>query len=310
LEAGITDQSLIHRLAPDRLVRLYRTNSEAGETVDFVPTAETRKWVAQLDSYNRFIAVQNVEIALTPADTSRLAGRMNESRKRGLPRLVRPDVIKTNLYRQFNEGSFGQGGRLYGAWWISCPKELRHLIGLNGKATVELDYSGCAIRMLYHEQGKECEADPYYLEALDACEQANGFPKGHFREDIKRMTQALINGRDGGHGELIRLAAGRSFKPHFSRPEVMGMIKDRHSDIANTFQTGAWGRLQRADSDIALAVVTNLTKIGIVALPIHDSFVVTKDDEAHLNREMVECYTDRFGYKPVINKNGRIGLSK
>ena len=44
---------------------------------------------------------------------------------------------------------------MYGAWWITVPKALRRKITINGKPTVELDFSGCAIRMLYHERGLE-----------------------------------------------------------------------------------------------------------------------------------------------------------
>jgi hypothetical protein len=52
--------------------------------------------------------------------------------------------------------------------------------------------------MLYHENKEECEGDPYFLNAVVACERKNDLPNRHFREDVKRMTQALINGRKAG----------------------------------------------------------------------------------------------------------------
>jgi len=171
---------------------------------------------------------------------------------------------------------------------------------INGKQTVELDYSGCAIRMLYHERNEEYEGDPYMLATIDACERNNGFGKGHFRDDVKRMTQALINGREGGHGERVKLDHDHSFKPYYTRGQVMAMIRAKHAPIAHTFQTGAWGRLQRAESDIALEVITNLKAKGIVALPLHDSFIVAKGNEVALKQEMIDCYLNRFGYKPII----------
>jgi hypothetical protein len=304
-KAHVSQQSLFYRPPPERLIRVYRTNSDDGETVDFEATAETRQWSDRLDAFNRFLAEQEIGIALTQAQADRLTTRMNEERPHGTPPLIRPDLIKTDIFRQFNGGAFEQGGRLYGGWWINCPKELRPLITINGKPTVELDYSGCAIRMLYHENKEECEGDPYFLDAIDACERKNDLGEGHYREDVKRMTQALINGREGGYAERARLERGRSFRPYFKRPALMAMIREKHRTISHTFQTGAWGRLQRADSDIALEIITNLKAQGIVALPVHDSFLVMSGDEPALRKEMIDCYFNRFGFNPVIKGIGQ-----
>jgi hypothetical protein len=304
MEAGISQQSLIYRLPPERLIRVYQTNSEDGETVDFEHTDATRRWSDRLERFNAFLSQQEIGIVLTPAEADQLTARMNEKREKGTPRLIHPDLIRRGLYRQFNGGSFERGGRLYGAWWINCPKELRPRITINGKPTVELDFSGCAIRMLYHENEMECEGEPYFYEAIDACEREHGLPEEYFREDVKRMTQALINGRKGGFAERIKLPPRHSFKPYFTRPQVMTMIREKHAAIAHEFQSGAWGRLQRADSDIALEVITNLKAQGIVALPVHDSFLVASENEAALKKEMIDRYFNRFGFNPVIKRVG------
>lgn len=300
MNARIGDRNLIYRLSPERLVRVYKTNSKDGELVDFDLTGEAQEWIERIDAYNGFVAQRQIGIDLSTAETVRLTARMNQERKKGVPPLVRPDLIRKGVFRQFNNGSFEAGGRLYGAWWINCPKDLRPRITINGKPTVELDFSGCAIRMLYHENKEECEGDPYFLDAIDVCQRDNDLPKDHFREDVKRMTQALINGRKGGRAERIKLPDRHSFKPYFTRGQVMAMIMAKHVRIAHTFQTGAWGRLQRADSDIALEVITNLRIKGIVALPVHDSFIVAKGDEHDLNKQMIDCYLNRFEYNPVI----------
>ncbi len=256
-QAGITERNLSHRLPTARLVRVYKTNSKDGVLADFDQAGEARDWIEKLDAWNGFVAQQQIDIELSNAQKTHLTARMNQERQVGTPRLIRPDLIKRSLYRQFNNGSFENGGRLYGPWWINCPKELRPLIMIDGKPTLELDFSGCAIRMLYHEGGLECDGDPYFHEAVAACERDNGLDEGHYREDVKRMTQALINGPKGGYAERIKLPHRHTFKPHFTRPEVMTMIRTKHAPIADKFQSGAWGRLQRADSDIALDVVTN-----------------------------------------------------
>lgn len=300
IQARISERNLSHRLPSARVVRVYKTNAKDGDLADFDQSGDARTWIELLDTWNSFIAQQQIGIDLSEAEMARLTARMNQERQVGTPRIVRPDLTKKSLYRQFNNGSFAAGGRLYGPWWIKCPKELRPRITINGKPTVELDFSGCAIRMLYHENDLECEGEPYFYEAIDACERENGLPNQHFREDLKRMTQALINGRKGGFAERIKLPPRHTFKPYFSRPEIMAMIREKHAPIAHEFQTGAWGRLQRADSDIALEVITNLRERGIVALPVHDSFIVVEGNENILKQQMSDCYLTRFRYNPVI----------
>ncbi|SMF63519.1 hypothetical protein [Allosphingosinicella indica] len=301
IRARLTGRNITHRLEPHRLVRLYRTNSDDGDLIAFEPDDQTRRWTEQIDAYNRFVAAQDVAMDLSSRDKARLLAQMNAGRREGIPRLKQPDLTNKSLFRQFNEGSFEAGGRLYGAWWINCPKEFRPMIRINGKPTVELDFSGCAVRMLYHEKGMAFEGDPYFLEALDACEREHDLRKSHFREGVKRLTQALINGCEGGSPERIRLTKEEAVRPYFKQSHVLEMIRAKHEPIAQSFQTGAWRWLQRADSDIALSVIHNLMEKGIVALPIHDSFIVAEGDKEALRLQMTVSYLDQFDHEPVIN---------
>ena len=298
-DAGITEHSLTYRMLGDRLVRLRAGNRDT-DLIPFAPTDETRLWKAQLDSFNAFLAEQDIEIDLTENEAAQLTARMNAVRAKGTLPFAKPELVRKDLYRQFNNGSFGQGGRLYGGWWINCPKDLRPHVTINGRPTVELDYSGCMIRMLYHERGIDYRADPYELEAMDACERENGLPSDYFREAVKQMAQALINGEEGKRNEQIQLEPGQTFKPYFTRKEVMGVLRAKHEAIADAFETGAGVRLQRIESDIALKIVSNLMAAGVTALPIHDSFIVVVDEKETLQNEMDSRYLDEFNYHPLI----------
>jgi hypothetical protein len=54
------------------------------------------------------------------------------------------------------------------------------------------------------------------------------------------------------------------------------------------------------DSDLTLSIVTRLMEQGVVALPIHDSFIVQECHKGQLFQEMNDRYNDMFGYNPVI----------
>ena len=91
---------------------------------------------------------------------------------------------RRTVYRVFNNSTFDDGGRFYGPWWQSIPSKLRSLITINGKDTVELDYSSIHPRMLYAYLRIECPDDPYDV-GLD--------PK--HRDIVKKPFNTLINAR-------------------------------------------------------------------------------------------------------------------
>lgn len=301
MNAKLSDGNVVHRLDAERTVRVYRTNSEDGEFVDFEADEQSRQWTAQLEAYNAFLAEQKIGIELSKAETAKFVARQNAYRQVGTPRLKQPDLTNKSLFRQFNYGGFEAGGRLYGAWWVNCPSDLRPLITINGEPTVELDFSGCSIRMLYHRNNKPFEGDVYALAAVDACVQANGLPQKRFRPGIKRLAQVLFNSDKELRFERIRLKGDERVRPWFTEERILEMLREKHAPIAHEFQSAAWKWTQRKDSEIALMVINNLMEKGIVVLPIHDSFIVIDGEEEALIDEMNKCYLDMFGFNPEID---------
>lgn len=299
LDFGVTEASLTHCVSRDRLVRLYETN-RYGRYAAFDPDDKTECWTAKLETFNGFLDQQDIALALSFAEQARVADRLNYKRDLDLPQYQALDMSRRHLFRQFNNGTFSDGGRLYGGWWISIPKDLRPRLTINGQPTVELDYSGCAIRMLYHLRGLECPDDPYRLDAIVALEARKGYRDGHFREAIKALTQARINGTDRDSDMMCDLPDGLTFAPHLTREQVTRMIEAKHEAIADDFGSGAGIRLQRLDSDLVLSIITGLMEEGIVALPVHDSLIVAAIHKDRLFQEMNDRYKDIFHFNPVI----------
>lgn len=296
---GISEHSLTYRLPAEQLVRL-RTSAPERRQLTFEPTDDTRTWTALLEAYNGFYGKHDVALALTAEEEIEWAKRWTDKLRGSGASLYRPERFQTDLYRQFNNGSFDEGGRMYGGWWIYAPKAFRKRITINTRPTVELDYAGCAIRMLYQDRGIDYREDPYHLDLIADHEEAKGLPPEHFREAIKRIVQALINDRSGKRPERIKLPDSLTFYPAFTRAEVRQMIEEKHAPIADAFGTGAGLRLQRQDSDIALSVITDLMEEGILALPIHDSFIVEETNADCLYNQMVRNYERYMGFSPII----------
>ena len=66
------------------------------------------------------------------------------------------------MHRSFKI-AFVLGGRYYGGIETWMKRELRKYIYINGRKTVELDYSGLHLRILYNMDKLECPADPYVI---------------------------------------------------------------------------------------------------------------------------------------------------
>lgn len=296
---GVNDHSLTHCLPSESLVRL-RSGALGSDQIPYEESDQTARWTALLESYNAFLTQHDIGLALSVEEEREWTEHINDKGVPGQP-LYRPERIQTALYRQFSNGSFEQGGRMYGGWWITTPKRLRSRITINREPTAELDFSGCAIRMLYHERKMDYQGDPYHLDEIADHEAHHGLQAGYYREAIKAMTQAIINNsKANGRPEGIEFPNGLSFLPHFKRPKVRRMIEQKHAPIADAFGTGAGVRLQRADSDLALSIISELREEGVLALPIHDSFIVQQKELNKLIFSMNSVYHKMFGCYPQI----------
>ena len=70
------------------------------------------------------------------------------------------DIKYKNFHRVFNV-DFDNGGRFYNHLVQNIPSSLRKFIKINGNPTVEIDYSGFHLRLLYHLEEIDFKDDPY-----------------------------------------------------------------------------------------------------------------------------------------------------
>lgn len=288
----VTANDLTYRLPRERLIWL---KDEHKRLVDFETTPEIEAWRDHIWSYNAFIANQRIDLDLTDSEWADLLAVQRSNV--GSEGIIRPELFSRSVYRVFNDRTFNHGGRLYGPWWQQIPSRFRKHITINGQPTVELDFSGFAIRSIYHQQGIDYRDDPYELEPVCAYAQEQGLAKNHYRESIKTLAQALLNGKEG-KPELVQLE--HSFRPKFKRLDLLRMLQQKHQEIEWAFASGEGIRNQRLDSDIALAIIRFLTQSEVPVLSVHDSFVVTENQQFLLERVMMKMYFEKLAFCPII----------
>ncbi|WP_238368797.1 hypothetical protein [Mesobacterium pallidum] len=208
------------------------------------------------------------------------------------------DFAARTVHRVFNNEDWEQGGRFYGAWWISCPSRLRPYILIDGKRTVEVDYSGLHAAMLYAKEGQPIPDDPYARCLTRHGDKAE-------RGLVKRTFNALLNADSVGSireiDEYSSEITGRTWGD-FKR-----FIIDSFPEFETYFGSGVGLRLQRKDSDLAEAVMLKFATMGYACLPVHDSFIVHHGLQDELNDFMRRTFEERFGAKVKVAADAGVG---
>jgi|GEM_PF-6271342 len=211
------------------------------------------------------------------------------------------------LYKVFNNGSFGLGGRLYGGQWQLIKSRIRPHLLIDGNKTVEWDYQGCQPRWVYHNMGLELTDDPYnmpkveeLLLSLDICETK-------VRKAIKYQTTCMLSSprkyKAKAVNELLPEKGDEKAieinKENFIR--IREAIVQHHKPIEEHFYSGVSLKYQFVESEICTAILLAAVKANIPVLSIHDSFVTTTRNSDWLKEKMTTAYQDKLGFKPIIH---------
>ena len=188
--------------------------------------------------------------------------------------------------RVFSRGSFECNGRYYGGWWQSCPKAYRKHIHINGKPTIEVDYSAMHPMILSAEKGIHLEEDPYTLttrlsEQIDIHAQ---------RKLVKGFVLLSINAAN--QDQAYKAFRGKH-SSDFNFPLTKGLfqqvhdafVKD-HPALEDCLYSDQGIRLMNIDSQIVGRIIASYVEHNKPILSIHDSFIVPDDDKASLEEAM------------------------
>ena len=262
------------------------------EKLDYAITPETQKIASDVSAINKLLTKTWIDLDLTEAQWDELSKRLAEHKKKDKPSFIR--YTDRRLYRVFNDTNFTTGGRYYGGWWQTIPNDKakgtafrKHLV-INGKATVEIDFSGLHPSILYAKEGLELPDDPY-TSILG--------PK--YRDISKRIFNALINAPKDMKSAPRRLKFRFDDQP-LTWNEIKARIYELHAPIRHYFCTGAGMWLMREDSELATGVMHHFAQYGVPCLPVHDSFIVHHGYEDELRAKMSELFSERYGVQSKL----------
>jgi hypothetical protein len=288
------------------IIRMRGRGMAQVQTLDPPDTPEVAQMREQVRQLNDFLADQAICLCLPNEDLKRLVHRMARQRysfryEQGNHRIGARvlNFSQVALRRIFAKGSLDRGGRLYGGWWQTIPKDYRRFITINGRPTVEVDFSEMHPTMLYllkgqsppeniYDLGIRGNQDPPYDPGIE--------PHKARRKVIKRFLNALINDERGRY----RLNATDQKVLGMSHEDLLQRMLERHPLLAEVLCTDIGLYLQYLDAEIACKVMSRLKEQYIVALPVHDSFLTQLEFESELVTAM------RVGFADQMNATARL----
>ena len=223
-----------------------------------------------LNRINAFIDQHDINLAVTDEQLEAIHIQIaGDQKKSGI------DFEQTRLRRIFNNRSWSQGGRFYHGWWMSSlphrEGKWRRYITINDRPTVEVDFANLHCCMLYSEAGLSIPtSDSYTIE-------------GYERDDVKTAFNIMLNTGKIPTGKHAHLA------------DAAQAFLDKHLDIADLVCSGNGSRgltYQYVDSQVAEKVMLSLMSENILALPVHDSFIVQHPHKDRLKDKMVSAYAE------------------
>jgi len=323
-------------LPTDNLIKLLGSDKQP---MDFEPTEQTKQWEANLVRYNAKLADTyislNVDDNVYKMIETRIRTKLKD-RAHWQRSYIQPlNLHKKSLFRVFSRGDTEQGsllnlnGRFFGGWWQGVPSEVRKLIMIDGKQTVEVDYSCLHVYLLYAQANLPYSEDAYSLP---------GF-KPQDRKNLKLAFQAMINIKSEHRGDpekaeksavsLIKKyftiakqpveednppasieefeqavsSNGKSYLPedYNCLRDIFTAYKEKHKPIAHLFFKSDTGvMLQHLDSQIADAVMQDMLDKNILVLPVHDSFLVAVEHRETLIASMLKNFRCLMGQEPKV----------
>lgn len=276
---SIGASSALQREPDDEVIILH---GPEGELADYDDTPEVVRMRGNLERINAKLKGAHIVLAIDDDQVRELASIYGQQER------IPFDPGHNTLHRVFNDPSFRLGGRFYGGWWEGLPSRFRKYIRINHKETVELDYSGHHIRILYSRERIEAPEDLYAIENSPFS-----------REHLKLAALIVVNARS----KTSALRALNNKKLAIDTKAILDFIEKHFAPISKYFYTDVGLGLQYADSDVAERVILRMMERGAVVLPIHDSFIVRNSYEPELWEVMLEEYQRAFGSTTFLKRD-------
>lgn len=287
--------------APNTECIILRDKDAEGKKVDtpYNDDQNTNALRKDLYAYNNLLRRSHIDVHSYPEEGAY---------SRAGDKLITLDRANKFVRRIYNNGSWDDGGRYYGGWWQRIPKDWRKHIRIDGSPTIEIDYSGLHIILLYGLEGidywNKVGVDPYQIEGYENSDE--------MRNLLKMVLLITLNAKSRGAAiKAVRSKINKNkdkyqwvLNERVNIEELINKFSETHKPISKYFSSGHGIKLQNIDSRIAERVINQLTEDETPVLCIHDSFIISKEDKGKIHQLMIESFNkETSNTRPKMTDN-------
>lgn len=237
--------------------------------------------------------------------TERIVGELNKnyfSKIELTHKLIKVPYFLKNvvLTRMFDEVGCGRFYQRFGVSYQTIDKKIRQNILLNGKETLERDYSGMHINLLYNRVGSRSPYLDNYLPVLKELK----IEGDELRSIIKHCVFVMINAKNY-KAYVVSFNRKQEKRDMVAKLKCKGVVlKDVydavckvHSPICKFINSNSSISLMLDESNIMQNVLYSLYKEDILALPLHDSVIFQEEYDEKVTQIMKNEYEKYTGFK-------------
>jgi hypothetical protein len=280
--------------------KVDKTVSIDYEDTDYQPIETMRH---QLEEYNSLLWKTFIDI---PTQEHPFIEQPYFDRKTGQSKVRKVRLTQDNKFvrRVFYRADWNLGGRFHGGWWQSIKEDYRKQIYINDNSTIEQDYSGLHINLLYGLQGVQPQKDPYTLDKI------MDFSANEQRKIVKMLALMGINARspEKAFSAFRQNQEIGSIEKELKDKQLQILLdafKEKHPQIADSICTDKGVELMNIDGKITAKVINHFTKKQIPVLTIHDSYITENKHSGELRKVMNNAVTEELnGFKINIDQEG------
>jgi len=266
--------------------------------IDYSETPKIKAMRLVLACYNLLLRKTHIDVAT--AENYYLTGVNGWGRKTS--HFIEPNNF---MHRVFSNGTFNNGGRIYGGWWQKCPSAYRKDILINGNPVVEVTYNAVYLGILYKLEGLNLydmtAGRDFYdvnipeldnVTELELKEYTHKNLINFKRFIIKVLIQNAIvatNKTDLWKATIKAVRSeARTVNGEIQKPppnilkiisykflaSVFDRVKQKYSLVSHYFLAGLAPRLQLIESNMEMNLIEHFTALKVPILTLHDSYIV------------------------------------
>ena len=267
---------------------------------DYQPIGDMRQ---ELQQYNALLWRTHIDI---PTRQKPFIGQPYWDREAGETKTKRVRLTQDNKFvrRVFYRANWNLGGRFHGGWWQNINSDLRKQIYINDRSTVEQDYSGLHVNLLYGLKGIQPPLEDHYeVEHL-----LLDFSTKEQRKIVKGVVLNAIN----ANNTKSAYAAFRQQQETGSREKslkdkqleaLLKAFKRKHPNIEEALGSDKGVELMHMDGRITAKVIEHFTNKNIPILSIHDSYITQNQHTGELRKVMNKVVAEELnGFKINIDQ--------